>query len=88
MRLGRIIGKVWATRKDPSLHSVKLYFMQPLDYHQQSEGTPVIAADAIGAGEGEVVFWVGGGEATLAFPDRIISSDVSIVGIVDSMYTE
>ena len=88
MRLGRVIGKVWATRKDPSLHSVKLYMMQPLDYRQQPEGKPVIAADAIGAGEGEIVFWVSGGEATLAIPDRIIPSDVSIVGIVDSMYTE
>lgn len=88
MRLGKITGKIWATKKEPSLHGLKLYVMQPLNHQQQPEGTPVIAVDAIGAGEGETVFWVGGADATLAFQDRTIPSDVSIVGIVDSIHTE
>ena len=85
MRLGRIIGKVWATKKDASLSGVALFVLQPLDYEQMPQGQPIIAVDAIGAGEGETVFWVGGGDATLAFDGKITASDASIVGIVDSV---
>lgn len=86
MRLARITGKVWATAKDASLNGLRFYIIQPLDYRQQPEGGTLVAIDAIGAGEGEIVFWVGGGDATLAFPGRSIPSDASIVGIVDTVY--
>jgi ethanolamine utilization protein EutN len=85
MRLGRVIGKVWATAKEPSLKGVRLYIMQPLDYGQRPEGSPIIAVDGVGAGEGEIVFWVGGADATLVFPGRTVPSDASIVGIVDQV---
>ncbi len=88
MRLGRITGKVWATKKEPSLHGLKLYVMQPLDHYQAPQGSPLIAVDAIGAGEGEMVFWVAGADATLAFEGRTISSDATIIGIVDSVHVE
>jgi ethanolamine utilization protein EutN len=48
----------------------------------------MIAIDAVGAGEGETVFWVGGADASLAIPDRILPSDASIIGIVDQLNTE
>ena len=87
MRLGRIIGKVWATAKIDSLKGIRLHVMQPLDHRNRPEGTPIIAVDAIGAGDGETVFWVGGAEATLAIPDRILPADASIIGIVDQVNT-
>jgi ethanolamine utilization protein EutN len=86
VRLGKVIGKVWATAKDASLHGVRFYVLQPLDYRRQPEGAPIIAVDAIGSGEEEVVFWVGGADATLALSGRSIPSDASIVGIVDSVH--
>jgi ethanolamine utilization protein EutN len=88
MRLGRIIGKVWATAKIDTLTGIRLHVMQPLDHHRQPEGNPMIAIDAVGAGEGETVFWVGGADASLAIPDRILPSDASIIGIVDQLNTE
>jgi len=88
MRLGRITGKVWATKKEASLHGLKLYVMQPLDPQQVPQGSPLIAVDAIGAGEGEMVFWVAGVEATLGFEGRTISSDATIIGIVDSVHAQ
>ena len=87
MRLGRIIGKMWATAKVESLEGIRFHVMQPLDHHSKSEGNPIVAIDAIGAGEGEMVFWVGGGDAILAIPDRRLPSDASIVGIVDQLNT-
>ena len=85
MRLGRVVGKVWATIKDEQLEAVKFAVMQVVDEKEKPTGTTFIAVDTIGAGEGDLVFWVGGGEATYAFPDRKIPSDVSIVGLVDSL---
>ncbi|MBI4551745.1 MAG: EutN/CcmL family microcompartment protein [Candidatus Latescibacteria bacterium] len=87
MRLGHIIGKVWATAKTPTLTGVTLFVMQPLNHHRKPAGTPIIVVDSVGAGEGETVFWVGGAEATLAIQGRVIPSDASIVGIVDKVNT-
>ena len=85
MRLGRVVGKVWATVKDDRLNAVKLAIMDVVDENEKATGTTFIAADTIGTRDGDVVFWVGGGEATRAYPDRNIPSDVTIVGLVDSL---
>ncbi len=85
MKLGRVTGKVWATAKDPKLNGVTLYVMQPVDESGKALGTEVVAVDTIGAREGDIVFWVGGAEATFAFPGRQIPSDVTIVGLVDRL---
>ncbi len=87
MKLGKVIGKVWATEKDPQLKGVKLYVMQPINEHYKPMGTPIIVADAAGSGEGEIVFWVSSREATLGIPGRVIPCDATIVGILDSSYT-
>lgn len=88
MSLGKVVGKVWATIKDDQLEGVKLYVLQPLDKELKETGKPIIAADAVGSGEGELVFWVSSREATYALPDRKIPSDATIVGIIDSHYLE
>jgi ethanolamine utilization protein EutN len=48
-------------------------------------GGELVAVDTVGSREGDLVFWVGGAEATFAFPDRQIPSDCSIVGLVDRL---
>lgn len=87
MRLGRIIGKMWATAKVESLEGIRFHVMQPLDHQSKPEGNPIVVIDAIGADEGEMVFWVGGADAILAIPDRTLPSDASIIGIVDQLNT-
>mgnify|MGYP000037156670 CR=1 FL=1 len=32
MRIGVVIGSVWATRKEPKLEGLKLLIVEPLDY--------------------------------------------------------
>ena len=88
MRLGKVIGKLWATVKDPQLTGVKLFILQPMTKEQQPTGTPIIVADAVGSGEGDVVYWVSSREATFALQGKRIPSDATIVGIVDSIYLE
>jgi ethanolamine utilization protein EutN len=87
MKLGRITGKVWATAKDPKLNSLTLYVMQPVDENDKPLGTELIAVDTVGSREGDLVFWVGGAEATFPFPDRQIPSDATVVGLVDRLDT-
>jgi ethanolamine utilization protein EutN len=85
MKLGRVTGKVWATVKDKKLDGVTLYVMQPVDEQDTPLGPELVAVDTIGSREGDLVFWVGGAEATFAFPQRQIPSDVTIVGLVDRL---
>ena len=85
MRLGRVLGKVWATVKDEQLKGVKLALMQPVDEKDVPLGQVLVAADTIGVREGDLVFWVSGAEATRPFSDRNIPSDVTITGLVDSL---
>jgi ethanolamine utilization protein EutN len=84
VKLGRVIGKVWATQKDPQLNGVKLYVMQPIDENYAPMGKAIIAADAAGCGEGEIIFWVSAREATYGMEGKKIPSDATIVGILDS----
>ncbi len=86
MKLGRIQGKVWATKKDDQLIGIKLYLMQPLDKNLEPMGKEIVAADAIGVGEGDLVYWVGSREGTFAVPGKRIPSDASIVGFVDNVH--
>jgi ethanolamine utilization protein EutN len=85
MKLGRITGKVWATVKDAKLNGVTLYVLQPVDEQDKPLGPELVAVDTVGSREGDLVFWVGGAEATFAFPQRQIPSDVTIVGLVDRL---
>ena len=85
MKLGRITGKVWATVKDKKLDGVTLYLMQPVDEQDTPLGPELVAVDTLGSREGDLVFWVGGAEATFAFPQRQIPSDATIVGLVDRL---
>ena len=77
-----------ATVKDEQLEGVKLLLLQPLNYVLCEWGRPMVAIDSVQAGEGELVFWVGGREATMAIPGRLVVSDVAIVGIVDQVSSE
>jgi len=87
MKLGRVVGKVWATAKDDQLNSVRLALMQPVDEHEKPAGKIVVAADTINCRDGDIVYWVGGSEATSPYHDRRIPSDVTIIGLVDKLNT-
>jgi ethanolamine utilization protein EutN len=85
MRLGRVIGRVWATAKDEKLTGIQLSILQPLDEEQKESGAPLIAADMINSRVQDIVYWVTGAEATFPLPDHQIPSDASIVGLVDRL---
>ena len=83
MFLGRVIGKIWATRKDPSLTGMRLLVIEPLDHHKQNAGDPFIAVDVVNASDGETIYWVGSREAPNALPNKSGPIDAAVVGIAD-----
>ena len=85
MLLGRIIGNVVCTMKDPALIGKKLLIVQPLDRMGRDKGRPVIALDAVGAGAGETIYWCRGKEASFPFLPAELPTEATIVGIVDSV---
>ncbi len=86
MRVAKVIGNIWSTRKDEQLNGLKLLLVQPLDIRDDSlYKVPIVAADTIGAGVGETVIVVGGSSARSAAGDMSIPVDATVVGIVDDM---
>ncbi|HJU90048.1 MAG TPA: EutN/CcmL family microcompartment protein [Gemmatimonadaceae bacterium] len=88
MKLGRIVGTVVSTRKDPSLASLKLLVVENLTTTLDREGGYVVAVDSVGAGMGEVILYATGSSArqTAVTKDRPV--DAVIMGIVDSFDVE
>ena len=83
MQLGRVIGDVVVTRKDETLMGITLLVVQPITPDRQPAGRTLVAADAVGAGVGEIVFFVRGKEASFPFYPGLPPVDAGIVGIVD-----
>ena len=83
MFLGRIIGNVVCTVKNPSLEGQRLLIVQPLDRRGRDKGRPLVALDVVGAGAGETIYWCRGREAALAFSGGAVPTEATVVGIVD-----
>jgi ethanolamine utilization protein EutN len=85
MFLGRVIGTCVATQKSAGLDGVRLLVVEPLDPHRRRTGDPFVAVDTLGAGPGEVVYWVGAREAALALDEAFVPVDAAIVGLIDEI---
>lgn len=86
MFLARVVGNVVATIKDPSLVGKKILVVQPIDKHGKDTGQMILALDSVGAGAGETVYCCRGREASYAwYPDEV-STETTILAIVDSIH--
>ncbi|HYO46392.1 MAG TPA: EutN/CcmL family microcompartment protein [Gemmatimonadota bacterium] len=83
MKMGRVVGAVVASRKDEKLHGLKLLVVQNLDLELESEHGYVVAADAVGAGAGEVVLYATGSSARQTSLTDGRPVDAVIMAIVD-----
>lgn len=84
MQIAKVIGTIWATRKEQRLSGLKLLIVRPLDIlNEEAQKPPIVAADIIGAGVGETVLIVSGSSARSAAGDMHIPVDATVVGIVD-----
>ena len=80
MMICKVVGHVWATKKEPSLEGLKLMLVK-----EEGRAPIHVAADVVGAGIGEQVLVVSGRTARKAFGRDDVPMDMAIVGIVDSL---
>ena len=85
MLICRVVGHVWATKKDEGLNGLKLMVVREINESGQCIGDTFVAADIVGAGIGERVITVGGSTARKAFGRENIPVDCAIVAIIDSL---
>ena len=83
MLLGRVTGTVVATRKEPLTEGWKLLVVRQLDAEDKETGGYVVAADAVGAGVGEVVLYASGSSARNTAATKDKPCDAVIMAIVD-----
>jgi len=88
MFFGEVIGTIWATKKYESTYGLKFQLVQPLNSQLKKKGDPLIAIDTVGAGPGEIVFYITSSEAVIPLDVDMAPVDASIVGIVDSINSE
>jgi microcompartment protein CcmK/EutM len=85
MILAQVLGTVVSTRKDTGLLSLKLLLVREVDTQFKPAGNLVVAADAVGAGTGELVIVAQGSSARLTEVSRDKPVDAVVCGIVDAV---
>lgn len=84
MEMGKVVGQVVCTVRDPGLPNLTLLLVDLVDGRGEVLCRGQVAADPIGAGEGELVLLVRGSSARLV-ADYKAPLDLSVVGIVDQV---
>ena len=83
MLLGKVVGTVVATRKEDSLVGLKLLLVRNVNESGEPTGAGVVAADAVGAGVGEMVLYASGSSARQTRVTDKRPVDAVIMAIVD-----
>ena len=84
MTLGKVVGTVVATRKEQTLDGLKFMLVRFVDAEGQDTGGFVVAADAVGAGPGEMVLVASGSSARQTQVTNNRPVDAVIMAIVDT----
>ena len=93
MRFGRVIGRVVLSQQDPAYQGGRFLIVSPMGREQllafeETQVSPIsslVIYDNLGAGQGDVVGFVEGGEATASF-DRPTPVDAFNVAIIDEVF--
>lgn len=85
MVLGKVIGTVWATRKDEQLKGLKLQLVREINEDGSDKSRVVVCVDSVGAGVGETVLFVQGSSARQTEMTRNKPVDAVIAAIVDKV---
>ena len=85
MILGKVVGSVWATRKDNQLVGMKLQIVQEVELDYSLKDKFIVAVDSVGAGVGEVVLVAQGSSARQTELTNNKPVDAVITAIVDKL---
>jgi len=82
--LGRVAGTLVSSRKEDTLEGLKFLVIKQLDVEDSETGGYVVAADAVGAGVGEVVLYATGSSARQTVMTQDRPCDAVVMAIVDT----
>ncbi len=91
MFLARVIGQVVSTKKEQELSGRRLLLLRPMLADDKNPGmlkpgsNTIVAVDALGAGQDEMVLFVQGSSARKCGGLSSVPVDASVVGIVDTV---
>lgn len=84
MIIGKVIGTVISTRKNPKLIGNKFLIVEPLGDFGFDSKNRIVAVDNVGSGVGEIVLVAMGSSARNVCEVDKSPIDAAIVGIVDN----
>lgn len=84
MYIGKVIGKVVSTIKDPRLTGISLVLVERLPAREGRESEVFVAADTIGCGEGNTVLLSKGSALRNIANLQSTPVDLAVIGIIDS----
>ena len=82
-QIARVIGTIWAPEIYPDLEGATIQLAQPISGEGRPTGRPFACVDTIGAGPGDLVYYVTAYEAVIPYPKDLVPIDASLVGIID-----
>jgi ethanolamine utilization protein EutN len=86
MILGKVVGDVWATIKNPHFEGQKILIVQPLEPDLTPQGPTLLALDRVDAGLDDIVLVnKEGGGARIIFQNPDIPVQAVIVAVVDDL---
>lgn len=85
MILGKVVGTVWATRKDEELVGFKFQIVKHIGLDYKVKDTFVIAVDTVQAGVGDIVLVCSGSSARQTTLTKNKPVDAVIMAVVDKL---
>ena len=85
VQLGKVIGTLWATRKDEKLTGLKMLIVRHVELDYKPKSSYVVAVDSVGAGAGEIVLVTSGSSARQSELTEGKPVDAVISAIVDKL---
>jgi len=86
MKLGKITGRIVSSTKIDSFCGARFNILQPMNEAFRPIGNELVAIDNVNSHYGDIVYWVGGAEASIKSETERIPNDALIIGIVDKLH--
>jgi ethanolamine utilization protein EutN len=86
MILARVVGTVVSSHKAPKIEGIRFLLLEKIDpVTMKGKNDFVVSMDSVGAGVGEIVFYVSGSSARFKDVTEENPADSTIIAIVDNI---
>lgn len=86
MIIARVVGTVVSSQKAQKIEGIKLLLLEKIDPTTlEGKNDFVISMDSVGAGVGEIVFYVSGSSARYTHVTEGKPTDSAVIAIIDSI---